>query len=119
MVAVVSSLLRDTHDIRPEGSDTPSAGHPNAVPSHSVASSRPEVAPFGLRRDIVVRVQDPGHGVHVVEVAIHAPNEDPEVRSPAGILMGGSHEPLVMMDGLGERHLLAVAGVVEFRRSRP
>lgn len=107
MVAVVPSLLRNTSDIWPEGADAASPWHPHAVPRQSVAPSRPQSAPLDLRRAIVVRVQDFGNGVHVVKAQVHAPDQDPEVRSPARILMGGGHESLVMMDGLGQRHLLA------------
>ena len=70
-------------------------------------------APFGLRGGVVVGIAHAGNGIDVVEVAIDAADQHAEVGGPAGLLVGRAHEFLVMVDGLGQRDFLAVAGIID------
>src|SRR5690606_8422423 len=100
-------------DVRPEDADAAAASPAHASPGEPVAAGGAKPASLRLRGGVVVRVEHAGNVVDIVEVAVDAADQHTKVRRPARLLIGSEHEPLMVMDGLGERDLLAVAGIID------
>ena len=113
VIREMSPLGRDRDHVGPEDRDALALGKVHAGPGDAVRSDRAALPSEDLGCAVVVGVQQVGAARGVVEIGVDRPDQLAELRGPARRLVGGAHEAGVVMDGLGDRHLGAVARVVE------